>query len=124
MDVTRDQKDGLLYRISRRVVIEDAQLRPESVRFELMEAFGMNYTGKLHVLESAIQKNSLVEIELTGSKSLILGIPKGILKNAEVPVVFLSIENKDTNETREEEIEIAKIARVRRIRNSLSLRRQ
>lgn len=124
MDVTRDQKDGLLYRISRRVVIEDAQLRPESVRFELMEAFGMNYTGKLHVLESAIQKNSLVEIELTGSESLILGIPKGILKNAEVPVVFLSIENKDTNETREEEIEIAKIARVRRIRNSLSLRRQ
>lgn len=124
MEITRDQKDGLLDRISRRTIIEPQQLRPESVRFELMEAFGMNYTGKLHVLESAIQKNSLVEIELTGSETAILGQPKGILKNSETPVVFVTVKANDAMEAAEEEIEIAKIARVKRIRNSLSLRKK
>ena len=124
METTRDQKDGLLDRISRRIIIEGEQLRPESVRFELREAFGMNYTGKINVLESSIQKNSLVEIELTGSSNVIFGIPKGILKNSETPVVFLTVENKETKETEETEIEIAKISRVKRIRNSLSLRKR
>ena len=124
METTRDQKDGLLDRISRRIIIEGEQLRPESVRFELREAFGMNYTGKINVLESSIQKNSLVEIELTGSSNMIFGIPKGILKNSETPVVFLTVENKETKETEETEIEIAKISRVKRIRNSLSLRKR
>ncbi len=124
METTSDQKDGLLDRIARRIIIEEDQLRPESVRFELMEAFGMNFTGKVHVLESAIQKNSLVELELTGHDEIILGIPKGIVKNTEIPVVFLSVEDKDTNEITDIEIEIAKISRVRKIRNALSLRRQ
>ncbi|MCQ2241154.1 hypothetical protein [Treponema sp.] len=123
IETTSDQKDGLLDRIARRIIIEEDQLRPSSVRFELMEAFGMNFTGKVHVLESAIQKNSLVEIELTGKEEKILGIPKGIVKNIDVPVVFLSIEDKDTKEFSDVEIEIAKISRVRKIRNALSLRR-
>ena len=76
------------------------------------------------MLESSIQKNSLVEIELTGSSNVIFGIPKGILKNSETPVVFLTVENKETRETEETEIEIAKISRVKRIRNSLSLRKR
>lgn len=123
MELTRDQKDGLLDRISRRLIIEEAQLRPESVRFELMEAFGMNFTGKVHVLERAIQKNSIVEIELTGTDGVILGTPKGILKNSEVPLVFLSVENRETGEPEDKEIVIAKISRVKRIRSSLSLRK-
>ncbi|MBQ0039070.1 MAG: helicase-associated domain-containing protein [Treponema sp.] len=124
METTRDQKDGLLDRISRRIIIEPQQLRPESVRFELMEAFGMNFTGKVHVLESAIQKNSLVEIELTGSTDVFLGMPKGLVKNTEIPVVFMTVEDKETKETSDVEVEIAKISRVKRIRNSLSLRKR
>ena len=124
LETTEDQKDGLLDRIERRIIIEKEQLRPSSVRFELMEAFGMNLTGKVHVLESAIQKNCLVELEVTGKKELILGLPKTVVKNIEVPVLYLTVENKETMEAEELEIEIAKISRVKKLRNALALRKE
>ena len=124
LETTEDQKDGLLDRIERRIIIEKEQLRPSSVRFELMEAFGMNFTGKVHVLESAIQKNCLVEIEVTGKKELILGLPKTVVKNIEIPVLYLTVENKETMEAEELEIEIAKISRVKKLRNALALRKE
>ena len=124
LETTEDQKDGLLDRIERRIIIEKEQLRPSSVRFELMEAFGMNFTGKVHVLESAIQKNCLVELEVTGKKELILGLPKTVVKNIEVPVLYLTVENKETMEAEELEIEIAKISRVKKLRNALALRKE
>lgn len=123
IETTNDQKDGLLDRISRRIILEEEQLRPESVRFELTEAFGMNFIGKIHVLENALQKKSLVEIELTGKEEKILGIVVGIIKNIEIPVVTISVENISTQETDDIEIEIAKISRVRKIRNALSLKK-
>lgn len=123
METTTDQKDGLLDRIARRIIIEKEQLRPASVKFELTEAFGMNFTGKVHVLESAIQKNCLVEIEITGKEGKFLGIPKGLVKNIDIPVVFLTVDDNDAKETIDLEIEIAKISRVKKIRNALSLRR-
>ena len=78
---------------------------------------------KVHVLESAIQKNCLVEIEITGKEGKFLGIPKGLVKNIDIPVVFLTVEDNDAKETIDLEIEIAKISRVKKIRNALSLRR-
>ncbi len=62
MQISQEQKEGLFSRIDRRVIISEEQLRPESVRFEKLEAFGMDYQGKMHVIENAISAKSLVEI--------------------------------------------------------------
>lgn len=121
LDVTPDQKDGLLDRIERKIVLSPQQLRPESVKFELMEAYGMNFTGKMHVLESAIQKENLVELEMTGTKEVILGSPRALVKNSENPVVFVICRGEDDSTTQEIEVQVARISHVRRIRKAVRL---
>ncbi len=121
LDVTPDQKDGLLDRIERKIVLSPQQLRPESVKFELMEAYGMNFTGKMHVLESAIQKENLVELEMTGTREVILGSPRALVKNSENPVVFVLCRGEDDSTTQEIEVQVAKISHVRRIRKAVRL---
>jgi len=70
MNLPLDQKEGLLDRINRRIVLNKSQLVGESVRFEKVEAGGMDYTGKIHVIESAIQNGGILEVELDGGQSL------------------------------------------------------
>ncbi|MBQ9538814.1 MAG: hypothetical protein IJU95_06045 [Treponema sp.] len=62
MRIPQEQKDGLIARIDRRVIVNEDQLRPESVRFEKLEALGMDYQGKVHVIENSILAKCLVEI--------------------------------------------------------------
>ena len=62
IDATKEQDLVLSERILRKTIIDCEQLRTESVRFEKTEAFGMDYAGKIYVIENAIASNSLVEI--------------------------------------------------------------
>lgn len=75
MKMSAEQKECLLERIERRVIVNPVQLRAESVRFEVLEAGGMDYTGKIHVIESAVQGGSLLEIELEDSPVPLIGRP-------------------------------------------------
>ena len=58
-----EQKEGLSDRIDRRIVINAEQLRPTSVRFEKLEATGMDFSGKLHVIDSSIESDSMIEFK-------------------------------------------------------------
>ncbi|MCR5621275.1 MAG: helicase-associated domain-containing protein [Treponema sp.] len=62
MKIPQEQKDGLLARIDRRLIVNEDQLRPESIRFEKLEALAMDYQGKLHVIENSILAKCLVEL--------------------------------------------------------------
>ncbi len=73
MPISQDQKDGLISRIDRRVIINEEQLRPESIRFEKLEALGMDYQGKMHVIENANLEKCLVEITSGEDGHIFLG---------------------------------------------------
>ncbi|UKI55753.1 MAG: hypothetical protein L6V90_00540 [Treponema succinifaciens] len=117
ISASAEQKEGLEERIKRRVVLSSAQLRPESVKFELTEASGMNFTGKLRVLESAVQNEDLVEIEMSTTKEILIGVPRAVVKNQ---ILFLVCKNPETNSVEEYEISIALISKVKKIRSSAS----
>lgn len=117
LEATSDQKDGLIDRIKRRTILRTEQLRPESVRFELTEATGMDFTGKIHILEAAIQQSKMIEIELAGKKEKITGYAKGLVKNSPAPMLFMTHKNSK-GETVEIEIEIAKISYLKKLRYS------
>lgn len=117
LEATSDQKDGLIDRIKRRTILRTEQLRPESVRFELTEATGMDFTGKIHILEAAIQQSKMIEIELAGKKEKITGYAKGLVKNSPAPMLFMTHKNSN-GETVEIEIEIAKISYLKKLRYS------
>ncbi|MGN0729488.1 helicase-associated domain-containing protein [Treponema sp.] len=118
LSLSSEQKEGLEDRIRRRVVLSADQLRPESVKFELTEASGMNFTGKLRILESAIQDRNLVELEMSTTREILVGLPRAVSKNS---ALFLACKNPDTGETENYEISIALISKVKKIRNSASL---
>lgn len=73
MRITQEQKDGLMSRIDRRVIISEDQLRPESIRFEKLEASGMDYQGKVHVIENAVIGKCLIELTSSEEDGIFLG---------------------------------------------------
>ena len=82
IEMPKEQREGLAERIERRIIVNPEQLRPNSVRFEKLEALAMDYSGKIHVVENALQTKSLVEIEVDDSESAITGLPLELEKTA------------------------------------------
>ncbi|MDR2898134.1 MAG: helicase-associated domain-containing protein [Spirochaetaceae bacterium] len=113
MELPGDQAEALRSRISRRVVLNPTQLRPESVRFERIEAGGMDFLGKVHVVEHAIASASLVE--LVYDDTVLLGSPIKIEKRE--GDAFLKIMTEPEGLT--ESVSIGKAAAVKRIRGSV-----
>ena len=121
LNLLPEQKEGLLDRIKRKIILSPDQLRADSVRLERVEASGMDFSGKVHIIESAISSNSMVELEYenpndaTGDGVVIVGNP-------------LSVEKMDTDALirieliplhEEKLFSIGKARMVKRIRGSV-----
>lgn len=63
MNLIPEQKEELLSRLNRKIIITPEQFRPDSVRLERVEASGIDYQGKVLIIEHAISSHGLVEIE-------------------------------------------------------------
>lgn len=114
MKMSAEQKECLLERIERRVIVNPVQLRAESVRFEVLEADGMDYTGKIHVIESAIQGGSLLEIELEDSPVPLIGRPVHLNKISGGAELYLATTASDEPLV----ISVSAAVRVKKIRGS------
>lgn len=121
MNLTQDQKDGLEDRIARRVILSAEQLRGESVKFELTEAGGMNFSGKIHILESAAKNGNFVEVEISAGRENFVGKPESIFKKGDDTVLKILQKNPSSEESIEREIVVALISKVKKIRSSTSL---
>ena len=86
-----------------------------------LEAFGMDFLGKIHVLESAIAFSDLVEINSAGG--IVTGFPVKIEKSAGDAVLVLQsddVKNADIkNGTESQKISVAQARSVKRIRSSV-----
>ena len=86
LPLSPEQKEGLQDRIQRKIVLTASQLRGDSVRLERIEAGGMDYSGKLHIIDSAISSNSMVELayenpnDPAGESIMVVGTPLGLEK--------------------------------------------
>lgn len=109
--------DALRSRIDRRIVLNAAQLDPESVRIERVEAKGMDFLGKVRIAEYAIVSGSLLEVaydEKEGNR-VILGRPVSTEKRT--GDVLLKIVTEQDHEL--ELVSLGKAILVRRIRGSI-----
>ena len=96
MELTKQQYEGLMTRIERKVILNEKQLNPETVRIEILEADGMNYSGKLHLLENAIQSGDMIELTMPDEKNSevlekILGQPLMLAKQSNDSLVKLAV---------------------------------
>lgn len=100
LELTKQQLEGLTNRINHRVILTEEQLNPETVRVEILEADGINFTGKIRLLESAIQNGDSIEFSIPNEKDpakieTILGLPLMLAKQTGDSLVKLAINNGD-----------------------------
>ena len=64
LNMTDDAKENLKKSIQNKIIISESQLTPYAVRTEILEASGMDFTGKFRILEEAEKNKNLVEIKI------------------------------------------------------------
>ena len=95
------------FRISKKIIVDEKQLSKKNVQIEIMEAYGMDFQGKVHLLESAIASKDL--IELTVFENKMTGLP--LLLEKQNGDVTLMLKNEKTQKN--EIVFVSKISFVR-----------
>lgn len=113
MNISEEQKEELADRIDRRIILTSAQLTEDSVRPEKTEASGMDFVGKIHVIEQAMTSLNMLEIK-TGENTY-TGFPEKIEKGTGDASLWMTID--DTKEVIK--ISVGQAGRVKRLRSIL-----
>ncbi|MCL2762312.1 MAG: helicase-associated domain-containing protein [Treponema sp.] len=74
-----EERTELAARIDRRLVLCESQLKDALVRYEKLEARGLDYVGKAMIAKQAVSMQAPVEIMCSGRECL-FGIPKALEK--------------------------------------------
>jgi hypothetical protein len=81
LKLPKTERDELSARIERRLVLSESQLSGVSVRYEKLEARGLDYVGKAMIARQAIASRSLVEVNWSGEGAKrIFGVPVALEK--------------------------------------------
>ncbi|MBQ7157987.1 MAG: helicase-associated domain-containing protein [Treponema sp.] len=121
LNLLPEQKEGLLDRIKRKIILSPVQLRGDSVRLERIAASGMDFSGKVHIIESAISSNSMVELEYEnpndaeGEGIMIVGNPLNVEKLDDDALIRIEL----IPQHEEKLFSIGKARMVKRIRGSV-----
>ncbi|GHV96518.1 hypothetical protein AGMMS50293_28380 [Spirochaetia bacterium] len=124
MQLNRAERDELAARIDRRLVLCETQLRDASVRYEKLEARGLDYVGKVNIAKQAIAQRAPVELVWPGrsagkgngpKEERIFGIPKALEKTGGEAVLVIVPPGGEEPAR----IPLGKISLLRRIKKSI-----
>jgi len=123
MSLKAEQRDELAARINRRLVLCEAQLRDAVVRYEKLEARGLDYAGKIMIVKQAIAGQSPLEVSWPGrqKQESVTGIPKALEKTGGESVLVMEPAGGNTVSFPENAVRIplGKISLLRRIKKSI-----
>jgi hypothetical protein len=124
MKLPKTEQDELAARIERRLVLSESQLSGASVRYEKLEARGLDYVGKVSIAKQAIASKSLVEVKWpqAGGMQQTFGIPLALEKSeGESVLVIDTVSQGNTARIPGNTIRIplGKISLLRRIKKSI-----
>jgi len=112
-----EERDEMAARIDRRVILCESQLKDAVVRYEKLEARGLDYVGKAMIAKQAISLQTPVEIIWPGKQKQerIFGIPKALEKaDSESILIMDPLDGGDVVR-----IPLGKISLLRRRRKSI-----
>ena len=115
-------RDELTARIDRRLVLCESQLKDAVVRYEKLEARGLDYVGKAHIAKQAITMQAPVEVIWPGrqKQERVFGIPKMLEKaGGESILVIDPLGEENTGTSGTLRIPLGKISLLRRIKKSI-----
>ena len=112
LDLDEEQKDVLRNIASAKMIVNDSQLCAPSIPLEKNSAQGMDYEGKLHVIDQAIKEGEQIIFRLSKKAKLVTGFPIGIDRNSFEDGVYLNVfVGKE-----QKEISVGKIEFVQRVK--------
>ena len=116
-ELTSQQKESLNNRISNRLILSLDQLEKTVIKTEILEAEGLDFAGKIHLLDTAVKEEDLVELQMPdaivpGKFFTIFGRPLSISRQPGEAVLRFQLE--PTKEI--ESILVSRITHLRRIR--------
>lgn len=117
MPLSKDERDVLTTRIKNKIILSESQLVGESIRLEKVEARGVDFLGKVRLVEHTISTGSLLEINIEeNSQNLVfIGKPLKIEKKQGDASVFLELSSDQSIL----EFSLSQVLAVRRIRGSI-----
>jgi hypothetical protein len=118
MRMDKEKHDELSARIDRKLILCESQLRDAVLRYEKLEARGMDYNGKSIIAKQAIAMQSLVEATWPAKhgQERALGIPKALEKSGNESVLVIKPMGEEEAAIR---IPLGKISLLRRIKRSI-----
>jgi hypothetical protein len=130
MQLSKAERDELSARIERRLVLTGSQLADVSVKYEKLEARGLDYVGKAAIAKQAIGSRSPIEIiwlSPEGQENRFIGIPEALDKQGgEASLVLRPLSRGDgvrgephSRSGESLRIPIGKISLLRRIKQSI-----
>lgn len=115
MEMDQHKKECLEHRINNRMILTTKQLEIASIRTELLEAEGMDYSGKIHLIETSIKENDMLELQLpdaAGNFVTLIGKPLSLTKQqADALMRFQLIPEDDIDN-----ILVSRITHIKRLR--------
>lgn len=112
LELDEEQKDVLRNIASAKMIVNDSQLCAPAIPLEKNSAQGMDYEGKLHVIDQAIKEGEQIIFRLSKRAKLVTGLPIGIDRNSFEDGVYLNVfVGKE-----QKEISIGRIEFVQRVK--------
>ena len=122
MRLSGEARDELAARIDRRLILNEAQLKDAIVRYEKLEARGLDYVGKALIAKQAVAMQAPVEAVLPGKQKQdhVFGIPKALEKAGSESILVLELlEGGETGVHDTLRVPLGKISLLRRIKKSI-----
>ncbi|MGI5092077.1 helicase-associated domain-containing protein [Treponema socranskii] len=120
LDLSKAQKENLSARINNKIILSTEQLGKDTVRTESAEAGGMDFLGKVRLVESAIASGDMIEVRMPkadGSAKLetILCTPLSLAKASGDAEVTVHIEAAKKTTT----LSVGRAANIKLIKTSI-----
>ena len=122
MKLTKQERDELLARIERRLVLSEAQLEATSLRYEKLEARLLDYAGKAAIAKHAIESGSLVEVTWPvpgGEQNCVIGVLQALEKKEGESTLVLRVGGDSETDPKILRISLGKVSLLRRIKQSI-----
>ena len=125
MRLTKPERDELEARIERRLILSETQLEGTSLRYEKLEARGLDYAGKSAIAKQALESGSLLDVSWPGPGGgikQVIGAPLALEKKEGESILVLKTPISGDSETAFQEtirIPLGKISLLRRIKQSI-----
>lgn len=103
LNLSNQQYECLSTRIKKNIILTKEQIKAETVRLEILEADGMNFAGKIHLIENAISHQDMLEIlipEENNPSQMTKYFGKPLLITRQTNDSMLKMQLDDTDETK------------------------